>query len=359
MNVWEGTILNSAIRKVRHFWRRRRGAVGIDKGTALIKMVVLEKDDELTIKDFSLQPTDKVLATSKMNTQTHQSGLMELAEKQLTGTLIPIGLAVSGSSVLIKSLSLPVMTEEDLRDHLSLELDRYIAFKADDVFWDIHTPRLQYGRQEDQRQHVLVVAKKEYVEAQVRVFNQCGLTVQFVDVDALALTNLVVHNYGNEGSWLLVHLGPTGVLLVMICNGEPANIRRVSYGVEWYGDFFEQILAPQGSLELNQEFGPSEALLLEQFYDEVCGYISEMVLSCSEQSTGTIDRGVLLSGGYATLTELSSKISSFLRLSVNMLDPFQTLRVPEVIQEDQKFQTAAPLMGVAVGVALRGINADD
>jgi type IV pilus assembly protein PilM len=331
-------------------------ATGVDIGSSFMKTVVLQADHHgLSLADFSMQ---SVVETAYPDEQSY-AGLVESIREKIMIPLGTIGTSLSGPSVFVKSITLPVMTEEDLREHLALELDRYIAFDVQDVFWDVYCPKPFREATGEQQEHFLVVAKKECVERCVDAFRQYGMTLRFVDVDAFALVNMVTYNYGRKGSWLLAHIGPTGTIMVVIVEGKPACIRKVSYEAEWYGDFLDQVLIGQTSSESRRELGTSETLLLEQFFQETRGQICETLESFSDLSRKVIDRGILLSGGYVVSPEMASTLAQSFGMPVNLLDPFQSITVPQAIQQDSTFQQAAPLMSIAVSVALRGAALHD
>jgi len=331
-------------------------ATGVDIGSAFMKTVVIQADHHgLSLADFSMQ---SVVETAYPDEQSY-AGLVESIREKIMIPLGTIGASLSGPSVFVKSITLPVMTEEDLREHLALELDRYIAFDVQDVFWDVYCPKPFREATGEQQEHFLVVAKKECVERCVDAFRQYGMTLRFVDVDAFALVNMVTYNYGREGSWLLAHIGPTGMVMVVIVEGKPACIRKVSYEAEWYGDFLDQVLIGQTSSESRKELGASETLLLEQFFQETRGQICETLESFSDLSRKVIDRGILLSGGYVVAPEMASTLAQSFGMPVNLLDPFQSIMVPQAIQQDSTFRQAAPLMSIAVSVALRGAALHD
>jgi type IV pilus assembly protein PilM len=344
------------VRTAKGIFGRVSLATGVDIGSSFMKTVVIQADHNgLSLADFSMQ---SVVETALPDEQSYP-GLVESIREKIMIPLGTIGTSLSGPSVFVKSITLPVMTEEDLREHLSLELDRYIAFDVQDVFWDVYCPKPFRETTGEQQEHFLVVAKKECVERRVNAFRQYGMTLRFVDVDAFALVNMVTYNYGNEGSWLLAHIGPTGMVMVIIVEGEPAYIRKVSYEAEWYGDFLDQVFMRQTSLELRKELGASETLLLEQFFQEARAQICETLESFSDLSTKVVDRGILLSGGYAVAPEMASTLAESLGMPVNLLDPFRSITVPQAIQQDLAFQQAAPLMSIAVSVALRGAATHD
>ena len=356
MTILRGQRWQRMVRVASGLFGHEPQTIGVDVGSRLMKTVVLQAGRSgLALKEFSIDP---IIGTSFQDEQL-DCGFVEALQKKMTVPMQTVGIAVSGPSVFVKSLILPVMTEGDLREHLSLELDRYIALDVQDVFWDVYLRKPLQEATAEQQEHFLVVAKKEYVERRVDVFHQCGVTVRFVDVDVFALINLVTHNYGKEESYLLTHIGPSGILMVIILEGEPAYIRKVPYETEWYGDFLDQALLPQPSLESKKEREKSEALLLEQFSQEVREHIAQTLESFSDISTKVLDGGILLSGGYAGVPEMTSHLAKSLGISVNRVNPFRRISVPQAIQQDDEFQQTAALMGVAVGVALRGLVTDD
>ena len=331
-------------------------AIGIDVGTRFVKTVVLKKTRHgLALVEFSIQAVDE-------QSSQHESSYAEwtkLLEKTLTVPGGIIGSSLSGPSVLIKSLSLPVMTEEEIQEHLDLELDRYIALDIQDVVWDVFSQRAGQGAEDVQQEHVLVVAKKECVAHQVKAFRRYGVNLHFVDIDAFALVNLVTYSYGSEGTWLLANIGPTGIVMVIIADGHPRYIRKVVYEAEWYGDLLDQILLPQHSIGKRKELGASETLLLEQFLKETRRHIDEALEGFSDSETAIIEKGLLLTGGYAVVPEMVSTLADSLRMPVRLLDPFQSIIVSQALQEDPDFQQNAYLMSVAVGVAVRGALGHD
>jgi len=173
-------------------------------------------------------------------------------------------------------------------------------------------------------------------------------------VDTFALVNMVAYNYGNEGAWLIVHLGPTGTLLVIMEEGQPVHIRQVSYEAEWYGDLLDRVLLGHETSDEGYQLGASEILLLQQFFKETTDQIIETVKHFSDMPGKAVVPGVLLSGGYSVVDGLSAKLADSLKMPVSLVDPFKEIVVPPAMQKDCRFQKAAPLLGVAVGVALRG-----
>jgi type IV pilus assembly protein PilM len=344
------------IHKAQRILSRVSFVTGADMGSRMVKAVGLQTDSSgMSLSDFSIKPMIK----RSLRDEPSDVELLTAIQEKIPISRGTIGTALSGPAVFVKSIMLPRMEEKDVREHLALELDRYISLDVHDVFWDVYHRKHFDNTKENQQEYFLVVAKKESVERQMEAYRQCGETVQFVDVDAFALVNVVTYNYGTEGVWLIAHIGPTGIVMVIIAQGEPVYIRKVAYETELYGDLLDQVSLPQASFERKNELGVSDARLLEQFIQETREQICETLESFSDHTETVIDRGVLLSGGYAVAPEMAEILAHSLRMPVHLMDPFKSIMVPHVIQHDPAFQQSAPLMSVAVGVALRGALTHD
>jgi len=328
---------------------------GVDVGSRFMKSVMLQRGPSCpTLKGFAIGPvTERFFHDSQSDLKKDRS-IFEVLRDQLTPLPKTVGISVSGPQVLLKILSLPNMTEKDLRAHLALELDRYIPLEVQDVVWDVYCHKGPVFFKDGKQENFLVVAKREFVEGRIRQFEGQGVKVRFVDVDTFALVNMVAYNYGNEGAWLIVHLGPTGILLVIMEEGQPVHIRQVSYEAEWYGDLLDRVLLGHETSDEGYQLGASEILLLQQFFKETTDQIIETVKHFSDMPGKAVVPGVLLSGGYSVVDGLSAKLADSLKMPVSLVDPFKEIVVPPAMQKDCRFQKAAPLLGVAVGVALRG-----
>src|SRR5690606_11966486 len=178
-----------------------------------------------------------------------------------------VGVSISSQQVFLTVLSLPGLSEHNLREHLALELDRYIPFDVRDVVWDIscHKNPLLDGSLE----YYLIVAKKEFIETCIAHYVKKGMNIQFIDVDIFALVNVMTYNYGHKGTWLIIHPGPSGILFLIVEEGMLIDIRQIAYKAEWYGHLFDRMFLPDETPEETNKSGVSESLLLKQFLGEL------------------------------------------------------------------------------------------
>lgn len=332
----------------------------MDLGSRYLKSVVLQAGRSCpTLMRFSMVTVDPRPSQDSRADFKKEGNMFQVLRDHLTPFPKNVGISVSVAQVLLKNLTLPVMREPELREHLGLELDRYIPLDVQDVAWDVYCHKVPVFFKDEKSENFLIVAKKEFIANRIQQFEQQGMKVSFVDVDSFALVNMVAYNYGDEGTWLIVHLGPTGILTVTMEGGEPVYIRQVSYEAEWYGDLIDRVLLAHEKPDEGYKLGTSEALLLEQFFDEITNQVFEALRHFSDISGMGLVPGVLLSGGFSGLEGFPTRLANSLKMPVSLVEPFKKITVPPAIQQDTQFQKALPLLGVAVGLALRGVMHHD
>ena len=80
--------------------------------------------------------------------------------------------AVSGHSVIVKKISLPTMTREELEESIRWEAEQYIPFDINEVNLDFQI--LEGGDDEGQMDVLLVAAKKDLIDDYVHVITDAG-----------------------------------------------------------------------------------------------------------------------------------------------------------------------------------------
>jgi type IV pilus assembly protein PilM len=112
--------------------------------------------------------------------------------------------SLSGSSVIIKKVSLAQMEEEELRGLIHDEAGKYLPFdNMDDVNYDFQI----LGDNEfnnSQMDVIIVAAKKMDVNSYLDAIAAAGLTVVIMDVDSFALETMYEANYEFENDEIIV-----------------------------------------------------------------------------------------------------------------------------------------------------------
>jgi Tfp pilus assembly PilM family ATPase len=96
-------------------------------------------------------------------------------------------LGIPGSKVIFKKLSLPSPTEENLKEVLGFEMDRYTPFALEDVYFDFNIVKRDEVRDII---HVLLMAiKKDVVDYYLKLFQRINIKVRSIEVVSTAVYN--------------------------------------------------------------------------------------------------------------------------------------------------------------------------
>lgn len=98
-----------------------------------------------------------------------------------------VRLVLSPEQALVKSITLPLATEENLREVVGFELDRHTPFTPDQAYYDV-----QIVRRDAQSEKILValaVASKSEIASLVDTLRRAGLTCTAIGIDAHAIAN--------------------------------------------------------------------------------------------------------------------------------------------------------------------------
>jgi type IV pilus assembly protein PilM len=341
-------------------------AVGLDIGSSSVKLVQLrEKKGGYALHAFGVAklPPETIVDGALMNSAAVVQAIQELvAEHKVKAKDVAIG--VRGHSVIIKKISLPRMSQEELDDSIQWEAEQYIPFDVKDVNIDtqILTPEADAAGQMDV---LLVAAKKDMINDYTSVCAEAGLTATVVDVDAFAVQNAYEVSYEDSPgeTVVLINVGAAVTNINILSGGTTTFTRDVTMG----GNSFTEEIQKQ----LNISHDEAEALKIggQGETDAVVPQEVERVIQgVAEQLAGEIQRSldfyaataadshigrVYLSGGTARIPALFKVIEQRAGVAVEILNPFKGIEVDNRHFDPAFLTQSAASAAVAVGLALR------
>ena len=152
-------------------------AVGLDIGSSGVKLVQLkEKKGGYALQAFGIAPLppEAIVDGAIMNSGAIVYAIRELvAQHKVKAKEVAIG--IGGHSVIIKKISVPRMTQEELDESIQWEAEQHIPFDVKDVNIDtqILSPEANAAGQMDV---LLVAAKKDVINDYTSVVREAGLT---------------------------------------------------------------------------------------------------------------------------------------------------------------------------------------
>ena len=339
---------------------RKKTTVGLDIGSGLIKVAVIDHSKaEPELIKVAITP---LLADAIVEGEIMDPGIVSEA---ITGCLAAAGVttrdvvtAVGGRDVIIKKIQIERVKEQQARELMRWEAEQHVPFDMESVELDFQI--LDPDGEGMEMNVLLVAAKRELVEAKLRVLSEAGLTPAVVDVDAFALHNAFEVNYPDAmtGVVALVNIGHEVTNINILDEGVPILTRDITVGTRRFREDLqrERGLSPEDAAALIQGYDRSPHLdaVIEGRGEEVAVGIERAAafLASSSRSAGA-QRAVYLCGGGSRIPGLADALGTRLRLQVEQANPLTNLRVRDGALESLVTDEVAPLLMLPIGLALR------
>jgi type IV pilus assembly protein PilM len=337
--------------------------VGLDIGSSAVKAIELRPSGRtFKVVAYGSQPVppDSIVDGAIID----GGSVVDAIRRLFSGARIKasdVAASLSGNAVIVKKISLPVMTDAELADSIQWEAEQYIPFDTQDVNLDYQI--LSSGGQDRGTMDVLLVAaKKEKIADYTGVISQAGRSPVVVDVDAFALQNAFEANYDIDPELVtvLMNVGASATNINIVAGTVPLFTRDISIGGGAYTEAIQR--------EMNLSYDSAEALKRGEPVDgadpdevaPVLKAVTENVLLETQKtfdffkataSADRIDR-IMICGGGSRLAGFSEALSERFGTPVEPFNPFQRITF-----DGQKFgvdpRDAAATSAVAVGLALR------
>jgi type IV pilus assembly protein PilM len=344
---------------------KAKAVVGLDIGSSAVKAVELKPSGKgFKVTAFAIEPVppDSIVDGAIIDGTAVADAIRRLFENKAFKTK-EVAASLSGNAVIVKKISLPVMTEAELAESIYWEAEQYIPFDIQDVNLDYQI--LDAGRGPDSKgtmDVLLVAAKKEKIADYLGVITQAGRTAVVVDVDAFALQNAYEANYGLEPQSVVVLLnaGASAININILAGEQSVFTRDISSGGNAYTEAVQKELnLPFESAELLKKGEAVDGVTFEEVKPVLHAMTENVLLEIQKTfdffkataSSDRIDR-IVLSGGASRVDGFAQALEERFGAPVETFDPFRKIAFEATrlgITDPASVATAA----VAVGLALR------
>lgn len=345
-----------------HLWRmsgllarRSRALVGLDIGSSAVKAVELEatrKGRRVVAAAAAPLPRDAIADGAILDGDAVAGAIRGVFDAHPFRTRA-VAASLSGSDVLVRTITVPRMSDSELDESLYWEIDQYVPADIGDVTLDYQVlDRGTDGDRGDRMDVLLVVANRDRVAGLARVVERAGLVPVVVDVDALALCNAHASNDGTgRDAVVLAHAGASSVTVVVARAGRPEVVRNSPLAPYLHsgrgGDPGDREDEACGTGGLDGAPTPAAASAA-QVAREVEGAMEDCRADVRAEP---IDR-LVVSGGWACAPGFTDALAERMAVPVVRLDPFRGLAATGRAADDL-LAGDAPAAAVAVGLALR------
>lgn len=332
-----------------------KSIVGLDVGTTSIKAVELTKNSKsVTVTGFGQ------IEIPNSDSQTVANAVAELIREAGFKTKHVVS-SVSGQKVIVRYLQMAPMSDEELRNAIIFEAEKYIPFTLDECVMDCQ--RLDQGEEAQGGSNVVLVAvTKNQIGDHIKLLQSSGVVPEVVDIDAFALSNAYelqrafAREAPPEGVVALVDIGAAKTCVNIVAGGVSAFTREIYIG--------GRDLTQQLGRRLNIEDTEAEALKrnpgdnLESVKDAVFPTIddlgNELQLSFDyfeNQYSKGIEK-IYLSGGGARFELVREAMEKIFEKPTAIFNPFDGVPTSEELDQDM-LASSGPQLAVAAGLASR------
>jgi type IV pilus assembly protein PilM len=343
--------------------------VGLDIGSSTVKAVEVKpagKGYKVTAFGTEPVPPDAIVDGAIIDAGSVAEAIRRVFDGNKAFKAKDVCASLSGNAVIVKKITLPVMTENELAESIYWEAEQYIPFDIQDVNLDYQI--LDPGTGPNSRGSMdvlLVAAKKEKIGDYTNVIAQAGRTPVIVDVDAFALQNAFEVNYGLDAGRIVVLLnaGASAININILQGDQSVFTRDISMGGNAYTEAVQKELdLPFDSAEQLKKGIPVDGATFEEAQPVLHAVTENVLLEIQKTfdffkasaSTDQIDR-IMLSGGASRVDGFRQMVQERFNAPVEDFDPFRTVTwdARKLGGEPADMASSA---AVAVGLALRKMS---
>lgn len=341
--------------------------LGLDIGSSSVKAVELEASSgkyKLTGFGYAPLPSEAIVQGSFMNAPAIAAAIREACD---AGGIKAkeVASSVSGHSVIVKRISLPIQSEDELDETIRWEAEQYIPFDINEV--NIDHQVLQEDSLEGQMDVILVAAKKDLIDDYTSVIADAGLSLAILDVDSFAVGNMYEYCYDpSESSTVaLVDIGASVINMNVMTGSIPAFTRDITTGGNQYTEEIQKTLGISSEeaerLKVGGTATGASKDVVPQEVEEAMRGVSETLLGEIQRSldfyrattsSGTLER-MILCGGAARVPGLERLFQEKVEIPVEIADPFAKVQIATRSASEEQLRELAPSLCVSLGLAMR------
>lgn len=289
---------------------------------------------ENTIHGIAERPFEKPLKLERIQNPECVEEVVDLVKSLLTEvgeSSGELGIALSGSMVMVKRIPVALGLEEDfIGDQLRWEALQYLLSPLDAYVMSYQ--KLPVTSPTGNPLYVQVVVRKPLIQFLRTVASQCDLSLVDIDVDLFADVRAILANYEVDPKTILVLLDCHLVHLFFI----------FIYQKEYY--LSSKISFPFHATGEVEDIGEWVKNILKELRRLVFGH---------RLGRGIEDIGKVLLMGEGMLSEAIQELKNAIPVPVEMVNPFQRISLHEAVSRSHAVTHSPELFTAGVGVALK------
>ena len=340
-----------------------KNLVGVDIGASSIKVVQLRetrKKLQVIRSGWAPLPPQTIIDGHVMNSSAVTEALGRVfRDAKIQQRDVAIG--VYGQSVIVRKITVPMMTTVELDEQIHWEAEQHIPFdiKLMSIDYEVLRQRPDAG----QMDLLLVAAKKDEINDYAAILREAKLRPVVVDINAFTIQNIFDHQNGlpPEATIALLNVGAAVSSLNIVAKGVSAFTREITNAGNTITEEIRKALSCSYEQAEAYKHGGGATQIVPQ---EVTQIINQACQALAGEIQRSLDfylatsgeqeiSKIYLSGGSAYLAPLAQAIERRARVPVELFDPMIKMDVDAKAVNEPVLRAMAAQMVVALGLSLR------
>jgi len=337
--------------------------VALDIGSSsikLIQMVMGKQSWQIQKIGIKKLPPEAIVDGSIIDSIAVINTIKEVLKEQNINTKQAVS-ALTGHYVIIKKVTFPAATEDELAESIQWEAEQYIPFPVTEVNLDFQILGSETeGR--GQMDVMLVAVKKDVISDYTSVLREAGLSPVVIDVDAFALENMMEINYPVVSGEMIavVNVGASITSLTVIVDGVTAFTRSIPMGGNQFTEEIQRVLGISfsdaealkisgGGAEKEAEMAPAIALVTNNLVMDVKRSLDFFLAGGHDLNVNKI----YISGGGSNIRGFKEHMQEKTSIPVEFVDPFRNVDLAVKDKSAAEIKELSHFFGVGVGLGTR------
>jgi type IV pilus assembly protein PilM len=339
-----------------------KNLVGVDIGTSSIKVCQLKetrKGPRLIKLGFTPLPRQTIVDGHVLNATAVVEALNRVfAEAKIKDR--DVAVSISGQAVIIRKITVPMMTPAELDEQIQWEAEQHIPFDIKDVHVDYEV--LRRRPEAGQMDLLLVAAKREEVADYTEIARQAKLRPVVVDIDAFTVQNVFEFNRGlpPDQTFAIINVGASLASINIVSKEASAFTRDIANG----GNYISEQIQKQLGVPFEQaedfkvmaasgQANPQITSIIDSVCDSIAGEIQRSLDFFHATSGEPEMHRIFLTGGSSNLPQLLNAIGRRSRVGVELIPPLERIPIEGKDVNPQLLQARAAQLCVALGLSMR------
>lgn len=325
--------------------------IGLDVGNFSVKCVEMTRaKDKVTLTRAAVIPLDG-------QANDNLTLILKPLVEQLANSPNRLRVVLSGSSLLVRCVAMPQMSQAELKNAIRFEAENHIAFPIDDCILDFQI--LNQVPEKKIMNVLLVAAKRDFIQERLKMLFDMEIRPEAIDVDTFCLVNAAecLNPDTEEKIFGLVNVGDRVTSFAILQNGLPLFVRDIPMGGHSVTKALAEIrgVSEDEAARLKLDRPPDGLEELKKATQQGLEPLIEEIkhsMEYFENEAGTTLKKVWLSGGGVLAVDAPKIIAEGLGKEALIWDNLKKMEVAPSVDRTALEQNA-PVLNIAFGLALR------